>query len=385
MVSVPLVCSNNNTRIDPLRFPCDLGRFADGVFRLYDRLVLVSEGMRELVGLVHWLGPTRCSQLIQSGVLKFALLQHQPAVWRRQDAGNYGIIQALPPTPHHPDPNDGWLRTHAELSHYLRSMFRDGEYLPEGWCASDDVADHITSATTILDPTLSRTAVELVVKICRSNRIDAVAARFRSALGRPTSISPGIRLEGANTIVVIQENENTMQDLNGLVDCGVELVVSAALVSEHSTSPSGAALLSEISRRSMSRGSDRESSFHEICALEGVPRFQDVVFTGELGADAIVRLREDPEAQRFRAWLTVSQASAQDGQSLLRAYYRSINKVFVKESLPLSVLRLVGTLGMSCVQPVAGVAASVLDWLFGRLCRPLSGRRRFSLMRHLDR
>jgi hypothetical protein len=369
MVLVPLICPNHNSRIDPVRFPCDIGRLADALL-LYDRLIVVSESMRELIGLVHWLGRSQCSRLIQSGVLRFALLQHQPAVWRRQHDGSYGIIQALQTTRHHPNPDHGWLRTQAELSHYLRSLFRDGNYLAEGWVASNDLANLIASATSILHPDLAKTAVELTGKVLADpNQVDAIATRFRSALGRPTSVAPGMRLEGANTIVIPTEDANTIGDLNSFVDCMVELCVSAALASGHLTSPAGEALLSEISRRSAPDGmADRETSFREICALEGLPRFQDVVFTGEVSAESILRLREQPDAERFRSWLSANQSPTGEGRSALQAYYRSIDKVFIRDSLPLSVLRIVGTLGISCVNPIAGVAVSVLDWLFGRLC-----------------
>jgi len=359
-----LFLQNRNGAIDPLRYPCDIGRAADALL-LFDSFSVVSDGMHEVVGLISWLGCDRFLKLLSDGSISFVLSQGMPEVVRFNEDKAYSVASMVHGGPYHPRKDDPVLRDASDLRHYLDRMLANPMHPPEAWAPSSQLADAIAARTRIVSLERQRALQKATISVFgHRDRNLQISRAITAGLERPTVIANGVTVSAEGLIDLAAEDDNALLDLNAVVDCVYELLLDAELASpEGLVSPLGEVLIEDSLVRSVGEG--QIASFRRICELQGVPHLHNAVFTEDMPGEAVLALRAESSAKKFRAWLR-SEEGASAGQDAVGAYVRAIEAQVRHDSLTFSGLRQITTMLAGIANPIVGALADVTDWGFSQ-------------------
>ena len=145
--------------------------------------------------------------------------------------------------------------------------------------------------------------------------------------------------------------------LSSLLDSTADLAMASFYGGDFSTSSATSQIIQVrhdlILRRASLNRSAREQ-FSEV-VLPDSPSVAEVIDSGERSFDDFLLLLD--KAMRFKTWL--KSVNPDDG--LIRSYLRDVTSDAWIQQLPVKTLRYLFTLGLDASNPVAGVAAGILD------------------------
>lgn len=361
MRSTLLFCQNENPAIDPISYPCDIGRVADALL-LYERIAVATTSFREAIGLIHWLGVPTALELMRTGVLSFVYLQCIPGPLAiNRGALGLGLLHGA--SAHHPRREDPFLRSTDDLKRYLSSFFHTADYLPEGWRTTEELLNGVVHSTTLLPPEFPQRCLDFCRATLSSGTGKQLVRRAAAQFDEPSVLSEGIQVDDGCTLLVGPSKRTIAADGNlRAVSLVTENIAEAFAVRWLGVEEP---LLAAGQEDLLLNRDERETAFSEICRLEAIPRLSDAVFLEGITGEEIVRLRQEEDARRLRAWLS-SHETQDRRDDIVGAYLRSVGRMANRDSLTFSGLRVLGALAVGLFNPVAGAVLSVGDWVFTR-------------------
>lgn len=102
------------------------------------------------------------------------------------------------------------------------------------------------------------------------------------------------------------------------------------------------------------------NAFASIQNVNGIPNIGSAFANKQLSPSQLLKLRSSKHCQSMRDWFAEG-SPADSSDEILRRYVESIGKVSWIEDIPVKLLRFATTLGISGLDPITGIAASVVD------------------------
>ena len=102
--------------------------------------------------------------------------------------------------------------------------------------------------------------------------------------------------------------------------------------------------------------------FIKLLDLNNIPDIGIGVTSGSISISEILKLRERPDARKFRQWLR--NAKPEDARELEKLYVKSLGHSGVFQSLPLQLLHFAILTAIGLLDPVIGTTLSACDNFF---------------------
>lgn len=355
----PILCRNRTSFIDPLKYPCDIGRIADALL-LFEKTTIVTDSFHEVIGLLGWMGNSLFIELIRDQSISFTLVQTppQPFVF---NGGEYSIGRMSAGTHLFRDPSDPVIRNTAELRHYLISLFKDAEYLPPDWHYSEEVIDAIVSATNIMPETFPDECIPFLHLVLSENTIlKKVELEFQSRWGADCSIVGRLKKLKEGYVFDTPSDKDFMF-FSELVSGAYEIAISSVVSGRSIASWLGSNIIDSSLNMYVGNTGSRESLLRTIYHIEELPRLENAVFLDEIPASEVVKLRNTRAAVKFRNWMT--SAEEVNHGDLLKAYMRELAACAKQQSILFSAMRLIGVTAIGLINTPIGAGIGALDWI----------------------
>jgi hypothetical protein len=365
---VTLRCANFDGKRDPLTHPADIGRFGEAVL-LYDRVILLSHDLREIVGLIHYFGEEAIQALLAQGVLTIQLQQEFPAFVNTDEATTIrpGIVMAA--TPNHPRHDDPFLRSEADVAHLISSRLATYPYLDDYRGAGEKTVAAVIQRTHLAPRKLMDSVQDGFVAWLGTTQARQTTARLISArTGRMCLIDRVVDAQGN-----VRPAHQRQDDENAYVEEHLwnDLLIAFDAYYEVSMTPlaGNSAALSQFHVDAVLEPAanleDRHSSaFREILRLEELPRIGEAFYREPISGMRLLEMRDHPDTKRLRRWLAAS--SGEDGRSVASAYLNAVRRNVHEDGIVMSGFRALGTIAAGLLSAAVGPVATVGEWAFSK-------------------
>jgi len=347
--------------IDPLAYPADIGRIGEALV-LYDRVVIISNNLREIPGMVVAFGEDVVRYLFEKGVLTLYFQQEQPLFIPERGVSLGWITTA---TDSHPRPDDVFLRNDSDFDHFFNHSLVHYPYLDEYEGVSADTLSAIKKRTHLAPKEMAHNIAAGFNQWFGKPSIRELLANKLRERGRKNCLIDKVLIEDGRQLVIkanldpeesAYASQSLLTDLYIVSDIFLETMLSP-LVGE-------TAVLSEVEFDTVIKTQATTDAFRYILELEKFPRIADCFYLNPISGKTLIKLREDSNTTQLRRWLGTSKG--EDADSIVSAYVKSLGKMIHNDSLAFSGFRAIGTTALGLLIPIAGLLATGSEWLYSK-------------------
>lgn len=354
---------NTSVRIDPFRYPADVGALADALL-VAERVIVSVETLQEVLGVAAWLGDA-FESLLRDGTIRFFFPEGnlEPTIFENdlyilahsREGLEFRIESPL-------EANTGGREIEAELEQLLATY----PYIPQDLVFGINARRLVAQSAVLATPRFPQLVRQAVARFFSTSKdVARVSNEYFSSRGVSNPFPEGLAIDERGKVLT----NGPVLDLDRpalhlLLQQLQRFFVSGLLGADTQLIETGDPKL--LAAAIAAAGGPRDAvAFTQILDLEGIPSVRASVLMDEIPGSEIVKLRNSKDGQRFRAWLR-QRSPESSPKDVLAAYHRTLGTVMHKDSLGFGGLRVLGAIAAGLINPVAGIVGSVADFVFGK-------------------